>query len=368
MPPLTIMVKPVSGRCNMRCRYCFYADVSHHRSVKTYELMSQATLEALVRRAMAYADGTVSFAFQGGEPTLAGVAFYEQLIALQKKYNARGLTVHNSIQTNGYDLPDEMIDLFARERFLVGVSLDGCDADHDRMRTGAHGEQTAAIVRDTLRRLDERGVEFNILCVVNAHVAARPCETFEALKGYRYLQFIACLDDLDGQAREYSLTPAAYGHFLKQTFDLYERAFWDDRAVSVRLFDNYLGILMGRESESCAMRGVCAVYYLVEGDGGVYPCDFYVLDPWHMGNVNEASFYKLEQSAVGRAFREASTYVSPECRACRWRALCRGGCRRDREPFTDGRPGLNKWCESYQSLFEHAFDRMRRMADAIARR
>lgn len=365
MPPLTILIKPVSSACNMRCGYCFYADVAEHRAQRSMGRMTAATLENLVRKALRYADGQVTFAFQGGEPTLAGTEFYQALVDFQRVYNVRGVPILNTIQTNGCRLEDGLLDLFARERFLVGVSFDGTPELHDRLRRDSGGAGTSGAVEGTIRRLRERGVAFNILCVVNRHVAARPGEAFEYLRQFGYIQYISCLDPLDGGTSDYSLTPEDYTVFLKKTFDRYYQSFRRGEFVSIRTFDNYLGILSGREPESCAMCGRCGRYYLVEADGGVYPCDFYVLDRWRMGNINADSFFRLEKSPVGRAFREESYYVSRPCRACRWYPLCRGGCRRDREPFVDGRPGLNKWCRCYRELFAYGADRMAEMAKIL---
>lgn len=366
MPPLTVMIKPVSSACNLGCRYCFYTDVASNRKQYSLGRMSVDTLETLVRRAMRYAEGSVSFAFQGGEPTLAGVGFYKKLIEFEKKYNSKNLVVQNSIQTNGYDISDELIELFAREGFLVGVSMDGREDIHDSMRVDANGCGSYQKVRATVERLSAAGVDFNILCVVNEYVAKRAEEVFDALAQYGYLQFIPCLDEFSGEKREWSLTEESYTAFLKKTFDRYYAAFKKGSHVSVRNFDNYVGILLGRQPENCGMSGRCAQYYLVEADGSVYPCDFYVLDQWCMGNVMDSSFFTLEKSPVAGKFREDSLHVDEKCRKCRWYPLCRGGCRREREPFINGLPVLNKWCSCYEEFFEYACPRMREMAGAIA--
>lgn len=368
MPPLTMMIKPVSGSCNMRCSYCFYMDEAQNREAPNRGRMSQELLETLVRRAFAYADGEVNFAFQGGEPTLAGEAFFTRLAELQRKYNGRGLRVHNAVQTNGYDLPDGLIDLFARERFLVGVSVDGDEALHDRFRRDAQGRGTYARVMENIGRLQAARVEYNVLCVVDEAVARSGRRVFEALAPHAFVQFIPCLDPLDGAKQAYSLTPEGYMQFLNETFDGYERAYFTGRYVSVRNFDNYISILMGRQPESCAMRGRCETYYLIESDGDVYPCDFYALDEWKIGNVARDSFARLEKSPVLRAFQEASYFVDPACRACRFYGLCRGGCRREREPFVQGRPGLNRLCEAYKAFFEGALPRLERIARDVAQK
>ncbi len=362
MPPLSLMIKPVSGLCNMRCGYCFYADEMANREIAIYPKMSFETLEILVRRAVSYAEGSVSFAFQGGEPTLAGAEFYEHLIFLQKKYNTRGLKVSNSVQTNGYQLDDRLLDLFAREKFLLGVSVDGDRAENDKMRVNAAGEGTFDRVMGNIEKLKARGIEYNLLCVVNHYVARRPKQVFDALRDSGFIQFIPCLDDLDGETHDHSLTQEDFLTFLKETFDLYHQAFSRGETISVRAFDNYVGALMGREMESCAMRGICGNYYLIEADGGVYPCDFYVLDEWRLGNIVHESFYKLEKSELVMAFRARSAALPQKCQRCDWFFLCRDGCPRERNS-----EGVNRFCEAYQSFFEYAYPRMRAMADRFAR-
>lgn len=367
MPPLSLMIKPVSGACNMRCAYCFYEDVSSHRAQKSHGSMSLDLLETLVRRAFSYADERVLFAFQGGEPTLAGAAFYRELIRLQRKYNSRGIAVFNSLQTNGYQLEDELIDLFAREKFLIGVSLDGTEALHDQYRVDQKKEGTYDCVKRTINRLHERGVEINILCVVNGAVARNGVSVFRALAPYGFIQFIPCMDGLDGKPNAFSLTDIQYGDFLIDTFAEYAASIRGGRYVSVRNFDNWIGMLLGQPPESCAMAGRCGVYYLIEGDGGVYPCDFYVLDEWKLGNVKDSSFARLDKSPVARRFLEMSYREAGECGKCEWKRLCHGGCRRDREPTIDGLLGLNRFCMSFRRFFDRSYADMLDIAEGIKR-
>lgn len=358
--PVSLMIKPVSGACNMRCRYCFYTDVMAHRGTAVYPRMTPEVLEAVVRRAFQYADGPVSFAFQGGEPTLIGLPFFEELVRLEKTYNARAFPVQNAVQTNGFELSDDMIAFFARERFLLGLSMDGTEETHDSLRVDKDGAPTFARVRRTAERLRDAGAEFNILCVVTDPVARQPREVFRALAPYGHVQFIACLDGLDGERTPYSLSAERYLAFLKQTFDLYYEAFLSGRPVSVRGFDNYVGILLGLPPENCAMGGRCGGYFLVESDGGVYPCDFYVLDEWRMGSVTDAPLERLARSDAARRFVAASLPVPDACRACRWYPLCRNGCRRERDET-----GLNVWCGVMRAFFAYAFPRMEKMAARI---
>ena len=361
MPPITVMVKPVSGACNMRCGYCFYTDVMARRGTAVYPRMTPEILEAVVRRAFSYADGQVSFAFQGGEPALIGLGFYETFMRLERRYNVRSLPVSNAVQTNGLQISDEMISFFAQEHFLVGVSMDGFAEAHDRLRVDSSGGPTFERVCGTVRRLSDAGVDFNILCVVNDFVAREPRKVFQNLSRYGYIQFISCLDDLDGGKKPYSLRPEHYLTFLKTTFDLYYQAFMSGHPVSIRNFDNYIGMMMGIPPENCALCGRCGQYFLVESDGSVYPCDFYVLDQWKLGSVLDSSFYRLAASERALRFRSESLPVPAQCRACQWYPLCRNGCRRERNPET----GVNIWCDCFREFFAFSADRMSRIAASL---
>lgn len=368
MPPLTIMIKPASGLCNLRCTYCFYADVTARRTTSFFGVMSLETLENLMRRAFAYADGHIGLAFQGGEPTLAGKDFFRRVLALEKKYNRRGLQVSNAIQTNGYTLDSEWMEIFREGRFLVGVSVDGTRELHDACRLDSSGGPTYDKVVEGLALLASSGIDYNILCVVNQSIASHPQEVFRNLQSHRFLQFIPCLDDFDGTRNQYSLDSHTYGQFLIDTFGLYEKAWQANRPVSVRNFDNWIGIMLGQPPENCAMAGRCGSYYLVEADGGVYPCDFYVLDPWRMGNINDVSFFRLEKSPVAQAFREASWELPDPCKQCPWFSLCRGGCKRDREPILSGQPSLNRLCDGHRMFFEACEPRMRALANGLLKK
>ena len=366
MPFATFLIKPVSNSCNMRCRYCFYADVSKHRSVASYGVMTPQTCEATVRKALSYADEFCSFGFQGGEPTLAGLDFFKSFVRLQREYNYRNLRISNAIQTNGYKLGEDWAEFFAKNKFLAGLSLDGAQDAHDSFRTGPDGLGTYDSVAKTAEIFQKYNVDFNILCVVNSLVASRPKETYAALKKYGYLQFIPCIDDFGSDAQSpFSLGADAYAHFLKTTFDCYYSDYIRGDYVSVRNFDNYINILRGYQPEQCGMSGFCTCYFLVEADGGVYPCDFYVLDEWKLGNINEQSLMRMIKSAAAKEFVEISFQVHDECAQCKWNALCRGGCRRYREPALGGVLPLNKYCRAYKDFFAHALDRMQAIAKSL---
>lgn len=367
MPPINLLIKPASSLCNMRCRYCFYADVSSHREVPSYGIMSGETLRTLTERALAHAEGFCGFAFQGGEPTVAGLDFFRQAVALQKELNTKKLPVHNAIQTNGLVIDDEWAAFLAENRFLVGLSLDGDAKVHNDLRPDAHGKGTYGRVMRAAQLLQKHGCEYNILCVISSPVARHAGRVYDHLKRHRYLQFIPCIDEFEGGPSPLSLSADQYAQFLKVTFDRYYHDYMAGQYTSVRTFDNYVQMLMGHPAENCAMNGTCTCNIVVEGDGSIYPCDFYVLDRWRLGNIRQDELPALLASETAAQFVESSRAVPDECRACQWAALCRGGCRRDREALGQEGLGLNRFCEAYKAFFSYGIDRLREMARVAAR-
>lgn len=363
MPPVTMLIKPASGFCNMQCKYCFYTDVVSKRGVKSYGMMTVDTLEKLTMKALNYADGMCSFAFQGGEPTLAGLDFYKNLIRFQKTYNHKGVKIYNSVQTNGYNLSEDFAQFFGQHGFLIGVSLDGNKEIHNKFRITAKGEGTYENIINTTKLLKKKGAEYNILCVVTKDIAQNSSAVYNSLKRFKFLQFIPCIDGFNEPQSDFSLSADQYGDFLIETFRLYYKDFKNHKYVSVRNFDNYVMILSGQAAENCAMNGVCSCYFLIEGDGSTFPCDFYVLDKWKLGNVNSDSFQRMINSKTAKEFVELSMYKAPECNDCKWYFICRGGCRRDREPFINGKPGLNKYCEGYKRFFESCYEQLLEIAN-----
>ncbi|GHU75335.1 radical SAM/SPASM domain-containing protein [Clostridia bacterium] len=365
MRPLTMLVKPASSLCNCACRYCFYRDVAGKREDGSSGVMSEQTLNTLVRKAFAYADGCVSICFQGGEPMMAGLEFYRRFISLVRAYNTRGTSVSLFIQTNGLLIDDEWAEFFKDNGFLVGVSLDGPQSIHDANRVGADGKGTYSYVIDAINILKQHKTLYNILCVVTSQSASESAELFDELSPHGYLQFIPCIGDFDSADSPYAPTAEAYGDFLKAVFDRYELSINAGHAVSVRNLDNYIIMLAGYPPEQCGMTGVCGLYYLVEADGSVYPCDFYALDTHKLGDINTDSIPRLAKARDALAFTSSSAIKHPDCPMCKWFALCKGGCRRDCEPYTNGQPSLNRYCEGLKGFFEYAYPRMEQLAKKV---
>lgn len=375
MPFVNLLIKPASSLCNMRCRYCFYEDEAANRTQASMGIMSTQTADLLVRQALdaAGADGALSVAFQGGEPTVAGLDFFREFVQAMERHNTRRLPVFYAIQTNGLGLDENWAAFLARNHFLVGVSVDGDKALHDEFRLDAAGKGTWARVQKNLTMLCKAGVDCNLLCVVTRRCAKSAVRTYHALKktGVRYLQFIPCLDPLGEERgqRPWSLTPEDYGNFLCALFDEWYRDWEQGRYTSVRLFDDYVHLAMGLQPSTCATGGHCGSYFVVEADGGVYPCDFYVLDEWKLGNLHRTPLAELGRSPRALEFLEKGNDRPAECADCPWQYLCFGGCKRDWTRSAEGQT-RNYYCPAFRQFFAYAEPRLRRIAaaEAAARR
>lgn len=362
MPPVSLLVKPVSDLCGLRCEYCFYRDLGCRSEAVTSCVMDDSTLESVIGKALCYAEERCTFAFQGGEPTLAGLPFFERAVQLQRKYAKPGITVHNVLQTNGMHLDRTWTEFLSENRFLVGLSLDGTKSTHDRFRRTADAQGSFERVMESVRLLDEALVPYNILTVVTAPLAAKAQAVYAFYRkhGFDYLQFIPCLDALDGRKGPWSLKPGEYAHFLCAVFDLWYADFLAGRYINIRYFENLVGALMGCQPETCGLSGRCAKQLVVEADGSVYPCDFYVMPEYRMGNIRTHSVEELLADKNGSRFVDESSAPRLNCRGCQWYALCRGGCRRD---CTAGERGLkNRLCKDYRLFFAHAYPKLAALA------
>ena len=358
-----LLIKPASGNCNMKCTYCFYADEQKNREIASYGFMSLEVLESIVKKTIENTSQHVSFCFQGGEPTLTGLEFYKKLIEFEKKYNTRNITICHTLQTNGYGIDDSWAEFFAKNQFLLGLSMDGYELLHDKYRIDKANKGTHHRLMESVEILRKHQVEFNILTVVNADIAANAKKVYDFYmeNGLLHQQYIPCIDPFaeKGVTYEYSLTTELYAKFLKDMFDCWYADIKSGKFIYNRYFENLVGLIKGYRPESCGMIGFCLDQYVVEADGSVYPCDFYVLDPFKIGNITKDSFEEIDKNRNDLKFAEDSAMVSPECRPCKWLKVCRGGCRRDRETISDiGKVGLNRYCEAFKEFFEYAYDRL----------
>ncbi|MEG0425931.1 MAG: anaerobic sulfatase maturase, partial [Cetobacterium sp.] len=337
MKHINLLIKPSSSLCNISCDYCFYSDVAFNRAHPSFGFMSIETLEKLVKEAFFTAKNSITFSFQGGEPTLMGVEFYKKFHNFVKKYNTNNIFVNFAIQTNGILLNKEWADLFKEEKYLVGISLDGNKETHNFFRKDKLGNGTFSQTLKNIKLLQKNNIDFNILFVVNKKTVENLKDIYLFFKNskFKYLQFIPCLDKLDNSIGDYSLTEQEYGFFLDELFKLWNNDLKNKKYTSIRFFDNLLAIILNNQVESCDMNGHCSVNTVVESNGNIYPCDFYVLDEFLLGNIHSTPLKDILTSQKAFDFVKSSLKFDSECKTCNYFNLCKSGCRRHKN-FQDG--------------------------------
>ncbi|WP_270395751.1 anaerobic sulfatase maturase [Mediterraneibacter massiliensis] len=362
----TVLIKPTSSLCNMHCDYCFYCDEAAKRETASYGMMSEHTLKNIIKKTLFQAQSDICFAFQGGEPTLRGLPFFQKVIDFETRFNRNTVRISNVIQTNGLLIDTDWCKFFKENHFLVGISVDGTQTTHDMCRHTKSGASTYVKIKQSIHLLEQYQVDYNILTVVNAFTAPAICEIYQEYKqnGWNYQQYITCLEPLGEDARKhpYSLTPSMYGKFLIQLFDMWYKDWKRGKAPYIRQFENYIGILMGYPPESCEQRGICSMQGVIEADGSVYPCDFYVLDPYKLGSFNENAISDFFENKRAKDFIEESKNISSACKNCEYYTLCRGGCKRSRIKEPDGTAYRSYFCESYRMFFAKEGKRLEEIA------
>lgn len=352
-PSRSLLIKPVSGDCNLNCTYCFY----HDRSTDPYgagrhHQMSPEVLDRLIQQGMRLNRQYAAFGWQGGEPTLAGLDFFQKVVKLEQAYGFPGQTVSNALQTNGLLLDPAWARFLREYHFLVGVSLDGPALYHDHYRTYVSGAPTQEKVLETLHLLRDHRVDFNVLAVVNHLTAAHGAEIFDYFfsLGIQFMQFIPCveIDRATGRLADCSVEPEQFGDFLCAIFDRWYNG--GNPRASVRDFDAILAVYLGQEAPLCCYQRECGSYLVVEYSGDVYPCDFMVEEKRCLGSLLRTPLEQIFSCESLQRFAAEKATLRPECQVCSWIPYCHQGCPR----FLHARGERHYLCRAYQRFFAHS--------------
>jgi uncharacterized protein len=366
-----VMVKPRGAVCNLDCRYCYYL-----RKEQLYPdgdfRMDDDVLEAFTRQYIgAQQVPEVTFAWQGGEPLVAGLDFFERALQFQRKYSRPGMIIRNVVQTNGVLLDDEWCRFLKKHDFLVGISIDGPHEMHDTYRVDKGGRPTLDWVMEGVEFLHKHNVDFNTLTCVHAANADYPLEVYRFLRDKvetHFMQFIPIVlrDNETGFQEGTALTPHSvtgkqYGSFLKTIFDEWVRR--DVGTVFVQIFDVALAAWAGEKPGLCVFDETCGTAMVLEHNGDLYSCDHFVEPRYYLGNILSQDLTELVKSEQQVSFSYAKRDTLPEyCRECSVKFICNGGCPKNRVLSTpDGEPGLNYLCEGYRDLFGHVGPTMQYM-------
>jgi len=368
MRPFTLLIKPAGPDCNLDCKYCFYASRQRLFGDRPHR-MSEHVLDNMIADYLSLRLPVSSFAWQGGEPTLMGLNFFQQVVALQKQYGRPGQVVSNALQTNALLLDDNWCRFLHEYRFLVGISLDGPQPLHDHYRVNRNGQGSFAQVMAAIDTCRRHEVEFNILVLLNDLNVKASDELFDFFVGndFRFLQFIPCVekDPHTGAIADFAVRPADYGEFLCRIFDRWLQ--FGPTNLSIRLFDSMLSYYATGRHSNCTFAARCDDYVVVEHNGDVFCCDFFVDDDWRLGNILETPVAELFASDKKHTFARHKRPISGRCLACRHRRLCRGGCLKDRAVVTGDFSEPSYFCAAYKRFFDYSQPQLLELARQLRR-
>ena len=388
------MVKPSGAICNLDCKYCYFLSKEMMYPGSRFRMADELLGTFIKQYIEAQRIPEINFAWQGGEPTLMGVEFFERVIHHQQTNAKPGMRIHNALQTNGTLLNEEWCRFFKKHNFLIGLSVDGPEALHDAYRVNKGGAGSFRQVMRGWRLLKQFGVEYNILCTVHAANQDYPLEVYRFFRDEldtQFIQFIPIVErttsqvlplanigwsERDGGGRplytqagslvtERSINAEKYGQFLSAIFDEWVRR--DVGRIYVQMFDVALGAWLGQPGGLCIFAPTCGTAVALEHNGDLFSCDHYVEPDYLLGNIQEDHIIELVASDQQRQFGRDKLSTLPEyCRQCEVRFACHGGCPKNRFITTpDGEAGLNYLCAGYKAFFNHVDRPMRMMANLL---
>jgi uncharacterized protein len=392
-PGFHLLAKPSGSTCNIDCTYCFFlSKEALYPNEKSR--MAAATLEEYIRQLLeSHRTPDVTVAWQGGEPTLMRREFFERAVEVVEKYRRPGQTVLHTFQTNGILLDDDWCAFFKKHGFLVGLSVDGPREIHDTYRVDRRDHGTFERVMDGWRLLRKHQVDFNILCTVNAANQYHGRTVYRFLRdelGAKWVQFIPIIEraseetlaianqgwsDQPGRKRllytqtgnlvtERSVGGEQYGRFLIDVFEEWVRH--DIATVFVQLFDVTLEAFFGRHM-LCIHAPTCGLGPALEHNGDLYSCDHFVEPKFLLGNIHQTHMVELIASPAQRKFgQDKHDSLTAQCRDCKVRHLCNGGCPKDRFALSrDGESGQNYLCAGLELFFMHTGPAFTAMAQLL---
>lgn len=350
MSNITALIKPASYMCNLNCKYCFYCDEVSNRASETASVMEYKTAENLIKKVFEYSgeNADVNFMFQGGEPLLAGADFFKFFCCTAEQLKPEGSSINYSLQTNGTLIDDKFTEIFSKYNFLIGVSLDGDEETHNRLRSDSYNDVIAGI-----EKIKTANVDFNIISVITSFTDPYKLYEFYTENKFTDVQLIYCLNPLDGTYADYSLNADQLARFKKRFFNKWFSGINNGTEMYVREFENLIMFLNTGEYEQCGFLGECTPQLVVEADGTVYPCDFYCLDDFKCSNINDCGLNDIIRCDGIKNFMNLQVEKNKLCNICEVKNYCNGGCKRYRYLYNS----VNGYCPQ-RDFLSHALSKL----------
>lgn len=331
MSNISVLIKPSSSLCNMKCKYCFYLDEAKNRTVENNGIMNENIMKKIIDKIIDSSYNNILFSFQGGEPTIAGLDYFESFIDYVKFKNDNRYKINYSIQTNGLIIDDKWCNLFYNNEFLVGLSFDIIEDIHNKYRLDINDNGCSYDkVLNTKLLFDKVNIKYNVLTVLTSELSKYPEKIYKKIKelDIKYTQFIPCLSELYND-NDYAINPKGFSYFYKEIFTLWKKDFLNGLYYSIQFFDNIIPLFGGFFTPvTCGINGTCHNQMVIESNGDVFPCDFYCIDKYKIGNIVDDDLKYIYDNERVRDFIFERKEISNLCYSCKYFVFCNGGCKR----------------------------------------
>lgn len=352
-----ILIKPCSSDCNLHCDYCFYLKKSKLYPGSNIHKMSSNILERLISTYLNTEQQHYVFLWQGGEPLLMGLDFFKNAINLQQKYGKPGTLITNIIQTNGTLINDDWCKFFNEYKFLVGISIDGPKNLHDIYRKNGDRGSHSTVIK-SIRCLQKNQVDFNALVAVHNKNIDYPIKIMKSLVNLNifYHQYIPIIEfDSHGNPLPWTITGESWGKFLIELFDHWQSKYL--KKVSVRIFDSIINYMLNRQKNICSWHQDCSSYYVIEYNGDVYPCDFFVEKSYKLGNISKNNWQYFNKSKIKEQFNKKKSILHKYCNTCSYLQLCMGGCPKYKKYKPINPNNLSWLCKGWKAFLDHSLSK-----------
>ncbi|MCX6232533.1 MAG: anaerobic sulfatase maturase [Bacteroidetes bacterium] len=361
-PLNTIIVKTTGSRCNLNCDYCFY--LRKDLVYNDQNVMKEEVLENFIRQLIEQSGSSFGIVWQGGEPSLAGAAFFRKAISLMIKYGeGKNKLISNLLQTNGYALSNDLIDVLAEYSFLVGISIDGPEDIHNAFRKTASGKGSWKEVMRSWQKLEDRKIATNILSCITANSSKQAERIYIFFKKHsmQWLQFIPVMEfDKNGSIADFSVSAKDWGNFMCQIFDFWYQDFLSNNQLpSIRFIENAFQAHLGLAAVECTFAEECGNYLVLEHNGDVFSCDYLVGTDTNLGNIEQNKLIEMLNSNQQIDFGKEKTNMHTDCNNCRWLRFCYGGCLK----YRDNETNKNYFCESWKQFLNYSESRFELIAE-----
>ena len=357
----------ITDACNLNCSYCYRENAS---KIHTSQNITLETIDKTLDSILKYKQWlynlhgwkkqpSLYFIWHGGEPLLVGIPKTMEILDLQRKYQDKGLEISNCVQTNGTLLNEKYLEIYQKERFRIGISIDGPSEVHDTHRLYRDKSSSFEETYRAIQLLKKHQYPWSAISVITEESLGKE----EAIYNFFKTELPWEVDFTPAFFYEtsISLSPENYANFMIKMFDIWIAEMRP--SFEIRFFKDVLYILgygnPEKDSIICELAGKCHRNISIASNGDIYSCECLNSKLSNkIGNILSQSFLEIVTSEPFIRQSQKTNSYRNECLICDVFFVCKAGCFNRRLPRDDGQPRLDYYCEARKKIIHHIIDYM----------